>query len=72
MRFQPLDRYVDAVGALQMFAHRGLRQRQPAAAGFQFEENHLPIGSGELQIGPAGDDAEPREPARGDRIAIFA
>ncbi len=53
-------------------AHRGLRLAQPAAAAFQFEKNHLLIGAGELQIGPAGDDAEPREPARGDRIAIFA
>ena len=59
---QPLDRQVDVVGAqigkaavLEMRAHRGLRLAQPAAAAFQFEENHLPIDSGELQIGPAGD-----------------
>ena len=49
-----------------------MRLAQPAAAAFQFEENHLPIGSGELQIGPAGDDAKPLQPGCGDRIAIFA
>ena len=36
--------------------------RQPAAAAFQFEENHPSIESGELQIGPAWHGAKP--PAR--------
>ena len=81
MLFQPVDRLIYAVGAqivkvkaaaFQVGAHRLLRFRQPAATAFQFEENHLPIGSGELQIGPAGDDTKPLQPGCGDRIAIFA
>ena len=69
MLFQPLDRQVDVAGrqmgkaGLEVRAHRGLRLAQPAAAAFQFEKNHLLIGAGELQIGPAGDDAEPLQPA---------
>jgi hypothetical protein len=44
--------------ALEVRAHRGLRLRQPATAALQFEEGHLPVRSGKLQIGPAGGELD--------------
>jgi hypothetical protein len=55
-----------------VIAHRGLRFREPAAAALELEESHSRVRSGEHQIRPAGDDAEPLQPARSDRIAISA